>query len=256
MPYTESQQNFIDMIRESVKLQDPDTVADPAYQFTDDELWRILCLKTPVYNPDYTPDTIPDEEKDAVVILSRIELYWRLASATAPLYPLEAEDAKLQKNVRFDHYLALIKEASRQYTLLMNSGGVLGGGIINTKTIYTPRYHYSSELYNLATKPAVKLTVSGITHDSANLDWTKFNVKSGIFSCYEIYCETEDIIDEYAEYPIKSNINPKYMFTDIHRLKCRLINLQPNTTYHVLIRSIDGNGLWGFDRSTFETLGG
>jgi hypothetical protein len=253
VPYTTAQQAFIDMLRLSVKLQDPTVETDPAYQYEDDELWDILVICCSNFKSEYTPDTLPDEDKYLVLLMSKKEIWFRLASSMAPYYPIKSDDGSLEQNVRFDHYIKLVQETSKEYVTLIAGGGT--GGVAQAYDVLCKNYHYSLREYNLANKPLVTLTLSGATATTINCDWTKFSVKAGLFLCYKIFYSTSAIVDEYAEEVIPANLTG-YLINDIHRLKYKITGLTPGTTYHIAVLSVDRNGLYGYSEKTLATLAG
>lgn len=254
MAYTQDQQDKIDYLRGSVRLQDPAVETDPAYKFTDDELWAILSTVTPTHNINYSIETLPTHEFNFVVILAKKEIYFRLATSTAPFYPLSAEGASLQKNIRFDHYMALVKEVSEDYTKSIQMWKENAFGEVQTFGMTSQQGYFTRRNYNVAVKPSVSLSISGITSNSINLDWTRYDVPNGLFAHYSIYVEKKPLIDEYAEYRRRTDASPFIYFSDIHRLKYRVERLTPDTEYFICVVTEDRNGLYGYDEKSVRTL--
>lgn len=266
MAYTEAVQTRIDYLRGSVRLQDPSIETDTAYKFTDDELYAILSVVAPTHNPDYTIETTPDREFHLVNLLAKREIYYRLSTSTAPFYPLSAEGAKLEKNIRFDHYFDLVKQTEKDYTNAlqnMRNSAELGEyledvkfykGGVRTFESYVQGKHFSRRNYNQASTPTVELTLSAITQNSVCLDWTKFSASAGLFESYTVYVGEKPHIDEYADIRLRSDAVSHYYTSDIHRLKYRIENLKPDTDYYVCIVSRDRNGLYGYAEQTLRTL--
>lgn len=262
MAYTEEQQKKIDYFRASVRLQAPDVETDVAYKFSDDDLWAILSTVTPTHIATATIETLPDSEFNFVLMLAKKEIYYRLATTTAPFYPLSAEGASLQKNVRFDHYIALVEQVMKDYETMMdiaNGGGSSGddgedlgtGGEVRSYEQMLQGYHYTCRNYNLADRPTVELTLGTPTETSVTLDWTKFD--RGLFSSYSIYLSETPVIDEYVENIFVSDIPAKFFTVDIHRLKYRIDGLDPEKLYFVCVVARDRNGLFGFAQQSFTT---
>jgi hypothetical protein len=253
MPLTTEQLRKVNLFRASVRLQDPAVETDPVYAFEDDELWDIMTLTAPTHNVLYTIDSVPDNELYFAIQLAKKEVYYRLATSTAPFYPLEAEGASLQKNVRFDHYMALIKQTSEDYAAAWEKFQQ-GDGIVRTYEVQALSHYYTLRNYNVANKPTVELTVSGITEEQILLDWTKYAVPGGLFQCYKVFIDTESQVDEYAEFPVNPNKSAVFHTVDIHRLKWRIRGLTPDTEYYVLVVSYDRNGLYGYSEQLIRTL--
>jgi hypothetical protein len=254
MAFTQDQQDKIQYLRDSVRLQDPTVETDPAYIFTDEQLWSILSTVTPTHNMTHTIDSLPTSEFNFVVTLAKKELYFRLATSTAPFYPLSAEGASLQKNIRFDHYMSLVKQVSDDYTKSIQMWKDSQFGEIQTYDSITQGRYFTRRAYNLANTPSVQLTLSGITATSINLDWTKYEVQNGLFAHYTIFVEKSPLIDEYAEQRRRTNASPLIFFQDIHRLKYRVEGLTPDTDYFISVISEDRNGLYGYEEKAVRTL--
>ena len=254
MGFTQEQLNKINYLRTSVRLQQPDIEIDPAYKFSDEDLWAILTIVTPSHNSNYTINTLPDSEFHFVVLLAKKEIYYRLATSTAPFYPLSAEGASLQKNYRFNHYMELVRQVEKDYQNSIKLALENQFGEAQSYEQLAQGWYYTRRNYNLANKPIVELTVSNITSTSVNLDWTKFNVSSGLFDSYAIYADTKPIVDEYAEIPLRQDVSAKFYTSDIHRTKYRLDGLKPDTDYYVCIISRDRNGLYGYSEKLIHTL--
>lgn len=254
MGFTQEQLNKINYLRASVRLQQPDIEIDPAYKFSDEDLWAILTVVTPSHNSNYTIDTLPDSDFHFVVLLAKKEIYYRLATSTAPFYPLSAEGASLQKNFRFNHYMELVQQVEKDYQNSIKLALENQFGEVQTYEQLAQGWHFTHRNYNLAKRQTVELTVSNITSTSVNLDWTKFDVAIGLFDSYTIYVDTKPIVDEYAEIPLRQDVSAKFYTTDIHRTKYRLEGLKPDTDYYVCIISRDRNGLYGYSEKLIHTL--
>lgn len=232
---------LIDYLRMTLNMDNSNVVSDPAYKLTDDELYSILTVVTYQHNPSYTIETIPEKELHFAILLARREVYYRLASASAPLYPLEAEGASLRKDYRFTHYHKLIQLVTDQYHLQwehFNNNVNFGQVTVHEVTIESK--HFTERNYRLADVPQFEFTVPKVTDTWAGLDWTK--PSNGLFSHYEVYiCDTE-ILDEYSE-----ELNPTATklidIRDIHKTKYKVIDLTPNTTYYLAVICYDHNGL-------------
>ena len=166
MSFTQEQLNKINYLRASVRLQQPNIEIDPAYKFSDEDLWAILTIVTPAHNSNYTIDTLPDSEFHFVVLLAKKEIYYRLATSTAPFYPLSAEGASLQKNVRFDHYMALVQQVEKDYENAVKLAKENEFGEVQSYEQLAQGWYFTNRNYNLAKKPTVELTVSNITSTS------------------------------------------------------------------------------------------
>ena len=259
MAFTTEVQKKIDYLRASVRLQAPDTETDPAYKFTDEELHYILETVTPAHNSTYDIATLPNTDVYYVMLLAKKEIFYRLASSTAPFYPLSAEGAKLEKNVRFDHYMALIKSLQDEYDNMTEAGNSgddagAGNGTVQTYQALLWGKPYAKRYHELADNPLVDLSISGVTQTSVNLDWSKYSNTHGThFDRYAIYFATAPIYDEYGVDPIDKTLKPNYVLNDVRRTKLRISGLLPDTEYFVLVRTDSRIGLTGFSQKSFRT---
>lgn len=261
MAITEEQLKKVKYLRESVRLQSPDTVnLDPDYKFTDEELYSILETVTPAHNPGYTLGDLPSNQFYFVILLAKKEIFYRLASTTAPFYPLSAEGAKLEKNVRFDHYLALIKVIMEEYEAMkeLSSEGDAGGsgGTIQTyqASLLGQGKTYYGRYVTLTEEPFVELELSGITQTSVNVDWTKYDVTIDTnFLRYSVFISTTPVYDEYSVKPIDPALKSNYSIEDVRRTKIRISDLIPDTEYFVLVRTENKFGISGYAQKSFRT---
>jgi len=252
MALTQEQKRRVDFLRASVRLQDPATERDPAYRFTDEELWDILAFVTPIYSPHHTIETIPENELYFPVLLAKKEICYRLASSSAPFYPLKAEGASLEKNVRFDHYMLLIRQVDREYRT-MREEFMAGDGVARSYDVKLTNGMYVLRNYNLSERQKPILTVNP-SSESAEITWSKFDTSKGMFSCYKLYVTNEPVIDEFAEYQLSQSAIPVLHTIDIHRIKWRVTGLTPDTEYIATIVHFDRNGLFGYAEQSFKTM--
>lgn len=260
MALTAEQQRHVDYFRNSVKLQAPEVEQDPAYTYTDDTLWDILNVVVPFYNAEYPDVTaVPKEHMYVIMLLARKELYHRLAAATAPLYPLEAEGAKLERNVRFDHYLDLIKQLEQEYQNIFDNLNDTGGltledllrGVQSYDILSTTK-HSSRRNYILQAAIVPVLAVDRAGTDFVELSWGKY--LTGSFSHYAVYVTKEPLIDPYADH-ISFPTNPALRVDDPHRVMGRVRSLEPATDYYATLAVFDRNGRHGYVEQVFRTEG-
>ena len=238
-------------LRMSLVLKDPDIETDEAFKFTDDELWSIIQLVIPNHNPSYTVENYPINERYFAVLLAKKEVYYRLATASAPFYPLKAEGAELRKDYRFQHYLALIRRVEAEYTLMWDKFD--SNRTIEIGDVLLQSKHFTARNYQLATIPTVELSIGTVRSDSIDVSWTKFDVPVGMFSNYSLYISETPIYDEY-ENTIDRKAKKVAFIIDYHRDKYRIKGLTPSTTYFVAIVSEDINKLKGVSEIVVETL--
>lgn len=257
MDFTNSQLKRIEYFKKSVRLDNPKTAHDPAYQFSNEDLWAILEYSAPIHR-GLSIDETPDSEFYMVLLLAKREIYYRLATTTAPFFRIEADDSRIEKNMRFDHYMKLVetvtKEYDKTYETKYGEDGEFGGGTIqvyNAK-LYSNRY---LQRYNqLDESSPVNLTVSAVTDKSFNLDWDKFTSTHGAdFVSYEVYVSEDMIYDEYAYEDKPITVKPLYVIETIRKTKVRVDNLKPNTNYYVLVNRKSRLGNHSFEQILVTT---
>lgn len=256
-------QDLVDYLRKSVALQDPDVETDPAFQFSDDDLEDILDSVLYANFTGYTLTTVPKSGEYTLLLLSRKEIYWRLATSTAPFYPLSVEGIDIQKNYRFDHYLNLINTVQKEWEFFIESNkdtdnpavpGSAATILLTTKDnvgeVILPSRHFTTRNYNLFDIEPPTLTKGTITSDSAELTWSKYQV--GRFSKYKVYIHTETMVDPFTVPDIEAYKVEE--FTDIHRVKYRFTGLTSATNYYCAVAVVDQNGRIGYTETSFTTL--
>lgn len=243
-------QEIVKFLRVSLRLEDPSTEVDPAYIFEDPDLWEICEYVVPVHNINYTIETFPEKEKYFIILLAKKEIYYRLATSSAPFYPISAEGAELRKDYRFEHYMSLIRRVEIDYATAMTQ--LASNTVIEVKDLLLLTKHYHWRNYNLASAPTVEVTLNGVQETSVDITWDKFEVQSGIFSYYEVYISEQPIYDFYEDSLSKTATRYKEE-RDIHKTRCRVSGLTPGKAYYVLVTSKDTNGLTGYSEATFNT---
>lgn len=223
---------------------------DPAYMFSDDDLWDIITMVMPTHNSTYTALTIPDAEVYFVLLLAKREVYYRLATASAPFYPLTAEGASLRKDYRFDHYMALIKQVETTYATAWENYLRSGSGI-DVREALLRKNHFTAKNYTLGAPPTVQIVESEPATDSIGIAWTK--ATTGFFKEYVVRLDTAPVYDRFDR-EFRETVLHTRTLEDIHLNSCRVTGLTPNTTYFVAVETRDENGLSGVATSTIKTL--
>ena len=256
MNFTDNQLKRIKYFSKSVRLDNPRTIDDPAYQFSDEDLYAILEVSAPIHR-GLTIDETPDSEFYMVLLLAKREVYYRLATTTAPFFKIEADDSRLEKNMRFDHYMKLVEAVTEEYNKLYEDKYESGtGGVL---TVYNSKLYgkpYLRRYHQLNDHQDVGVSISGITETSVNLDWNRYFTTHGAdFKCYEIYVSEKMIFDEYSPIEEPIDIEPLYVITDPRKTKIRVNDLEPGKTYFTLVRSCSLIGNDSFEQRIFTTLG-
>jgi hypothetical protein len=246
-------QDLVDYLRASLTLQDPAVETDSAYVFTDETLQSILANALLAISPTSTLVTMSKEIEYPLMLLGKKEVYWRLATSSAQYYPLTVEGVSITKNVRFDHYIGLIKQVDAEYKNYLASGK---GAIITSSDvgeIILPSRHFSRRNYELYQAQVLTLSADNIYANMVELSWTKFNRTIGQFFAYLLYLSTSPIVDNYSQDKLSDE---KLIATlrDIHNTKYRISNLTPATKYYVAVGAKDSNEIVGYSEISFTTL--
>lgn len=241
---------LVKYLRSSLALNYPEIVRDDAYKFTNEELADVLEMMIPVQNPSYTKETFPKEEEYFLILLAKKEIYYRLATAMAPLYPLSAEGAELRKDYRFEHYMSLIRRVEIEYAQMWEK--FENSQPLEVGDLFIERNHFSNRNYENAVRPTVELKVHTVRSNSVDISWTKFDVPRGKFLEYNIYVSKSPIYDEFIE-SIDKGAKKIARILDIHRTKYRIDSLEPNTEYYIAVTSEDANTLTGVSEQKILT---
>lgn len=237
-------------LEKSLLLDTSSTTTDPAYASIVAELENIYSMSILAHNAKYDASNLPPNEIPFVILQAKIEVYYRLATATAPFYPIEAEGAKLRKDYRFEHYMSLIRRVNMDYSYAWDKFEREREVVVSDVVIQ--KSHYTRRNYSLAERPSVTLHAVNIGVDHVDINWTKFSAFSGLFYKYHVYVSEYPIYDEFED--ITDSRAKLYMeVTDIHRTKCRVKGLTENTTYYVLVVSEDRNQLKGYSETSILT---
>lgn len=244
---------LIDYMRLSCKVQDPEvTPIDPLFlSLSDSDIESVLEVGLAQEYPEGSLDSLPTEYLYPVILVSKKELYYQLAVNSAPLYPLDlGRDGGLKKNIRFDHYMALINMVELELKTYRSTGN---GSMPKLGNLMIEGRYYTNRDYNLSEKPSVTLTADSVGTTTVELSWVINKINKFYNSI--LYKYTSAIVDLYdLENPINENAEKVYTFTDIHETMYRVTGLTPSTTYYFALAIQERNGLKGYSEITFTTL--
>ena len=209
--------------------------ADPAHIAIVADIENIITQQ--VKQMEYrTVEEVPYQEEGLLILLAKKEVYWRLATATAPNYDLETEFTKLVKSKRFDHYFKLIGAIQIDIDKTPSS--------IKVADVTMRSREGSIRNYILSKPINTGVSSSSITNSSVNLDWIAFDATKGAFLSYDVLISSLPLYDEYS-HPVVDyrKAEQRITISDIKRVKYRVTNLEANTKYYVVIeyKSVSGN---------------
>lgn len=235
---------------DSTLLDSPVIASDPTFSQIKSGL--NLVIEQAVKTTGYTVQTLPTELEEYVILNAKKEIYFRLASLTAPEYSMETEFSKLLKGDRWNHYYKLIELTVKELKRL-DDEGILS--TITTGDVVITGRNGTYRNYRLATPFAGTVSLSNITTSSVELSWEA--LLGSDFSGYSILMGTSQIYDEFVHsYIIPENVLDQTLITDVHRTKYRISDLTQNTLYYLLFIYNHSNGYKEYTPLSFTTLEG
>ena len=106
--------SLIQYLRDACFSDDPDIALDTEYvSLTDKQLEDILRVS--VSRLKTSIDNLSEGSLYPLVLLSKREIYYRLAVKESPLYDIESDTGKLKRGSRFDHYYKLIMQINNEF---------------------------------------------------------------------------------------------------------------------------------------------
>lgn len=220
-------QDLVDSLKFSLAIGDTN---DPILNsISEEHLETLLIQKSRQIGIPYP--VVPSEDEGVLMCLVKKEVYWKMATNSAPLYPLNLEGLQVKKDVRFDHYMKLIEYVEKEYTSIINDPkrtSIIQGEILINKPYTRARY---DKYYNV---PTIFLEVDKQTDTSIYFSINYNDLQVGDFHKANVYIHTEEIWNKYED---KFNDDAKKVMTLEHIRKkfFKVSDLVPSTKYHVLL---------------------
>ncbi len=253
-----TREKLLSYLKSSTVEQDPGIPYDPEYgNLSDEDLEEILEFMLVKLSPADTLDSVPEGQEYILILLAKKEIYYRLSTKTAPLYPIDVNGIKIDRDKRFDHYFSLVQKVDAEYKLEISTGKHT---FIDVGELYIDSRYFSKRNYDKASIPFVSLFIDKEYEDRVEISWTKFNVNRGKFHAYTLYVSEGEIIDRYKvnyaihKYEILAGAKAIQTFYNIHSNCYRIEGLLPNTPYKVAIVVKDRNGIEGYSEIEVRTL--
>lgn len=186
--------DLVSYLRLNVQIQDKSIDEDTAYlKMTDEEILLYLQIALNRDFPNESLDSLPNDCIYPLILLSKKELFYALAVASAPDYGIGADNNNyLKRDERFKHYMALVKQASDEYEKYLEDGGA-GGHTLNSYNVTLSERYYTKYNYEYGIAPALSLFLDESTADYVKISW-KAQVSSH-FDKYEVYVSDSPIVD-------------------------------------------------------------
>lgn len=258
-----TKQEVIKYLRNSVNIQDPEVVTDSAYISLSDEdieLYANIVLMRDF--PDIPSlDYLTNEMVYPVVLLAKKEMYFALATISAPDYRISADGGgELDRQQRFEHYMALIEQIDKEYDKYTEDGGLGTNNTLTSYDVLLSNRYYTKRNYEKSAVPTLSVFIDSLDTDEVLLRW-KTNISR--FKEARIYVSSEQIYDSYkistkGKTTVDVGISPsaKLVATvkDPKHTKCRLEGLTPETLYHIAVSVIDISGVFNVTEIEVTTL--
>ena len=255
------------LLREAVNVQNEGAeIQDPAFlTMTDEDLTMFLKLgMSKVYPSVEDLADLPPGSDYPVILVSKKELYLKLAVVSAPLYDLTADNNnQIKRSQRFSHYMALAESAQAEYEDWVENGGGAtvdpNTGIqgVTTYEVLRSKNHYSLRNYEHGLNPVVRVKIGEITTESVSFSWSSSN--NDHFGKYLVYVSENPIVDPFrdgskSEDKILDGATLVLSTWDFRNNHKRVEGLKPETEYYIAVFSIERNQLYGYKQVTFQTL--
>ena len=234
-------------------------VVDSAYlDMTDEDIQLYIKLGCSRSKPTISDlSEIEEGMQYPIILLSKIELYRKLAVLKADKIDLVADNNnQLKQSQRFDHYMKLAEDAKQEYEFWLENEDA-SSNTVESYNVLLEKRHYSHRNYELQQTPKVKVSITNITSDSADVAWGVSNVSK--FGCYKVFFSTKPIVDLYKEGALaldKVNEGAKLVKNtyNIRNNTYKLKGLEAETQYYLAVFCIERNQVFGVKEISFTTL--
>lgn len=241
-------------LRENLSIQNVAESIDLNYlNMTDETLTLYLKTATTRLLPMADdPSLAPPDFHYLIILYAKKDLYFTLATATAPFVDLGAEGAYIKLGDRYEHYMQLIRQVNDEIESVESTGlgSSTGYNTLTSFDVLLANRPHTNRSNQLSVPPALYVRTDSVSETTAELSWyviSPFNLVS-----FRIYISTESMYDSYINNSM-GLLKPLKTITDTRQLSCRLENLLPNTTYHVVVAAQNIHGVWGYKQVMIKT---
>jgi hypothetical protein len=247
-----SKEQLVKYLRSNVNIQASGTTDTAYLSMSDEDIELYLEIVLTRDFPDVASlDYVPTEDIYALILLSKKELYFTLATVSAPDYDLSANGASLSRTQRFEHYMELIKQCDEEYNSYYEQGGTGRNTLTSYDVVLTERAgtHYNYE-HGFIENPIV--IVDDLGTDYISITW-KHNT-SKFLNC-RLYLSKSPIVDLHlVGSHIDSTANLVETFTDSQQKAYKFSRLEKGVTYYLAVVIMNTTGLTGFKQMKVTTL--
>lgn len=196
-------------------------------------------------------DSIPPSIVYPLVLLTKIELYFYLATLVAPEYNLSSDDGSLYRDQKYRHYKDMIEVLQKAYNQYVEDGGT-GKNTIKAHDLILPQHYYTDRNYRLATEPVIEIYLERVTDTTIEVSWS---YHCDTFHKLHVYLSSTRILDSYDNTPLPA-YNLISTYTDPRKSKLRISNLNELTKYFITMELVDKTSVVGVNDLEIETLSG
>ena len=245
---------LIQYLRVSVNVQTEQTDGekDPnVLSLTDEQLRLYLQVVITRDFPKYSVDNLPQSAVYPVILLAKKELYFALATSTAPLYDLSADsNNSIKRDQMFRHYMDLVKAVDDEYNQYNEDGGAGNNALTSFDVLLADR-SATKRNYEKGVIPDPFIVIDNVGVTFVEFHW---DVVLSKFRQYNVYVSTSKILDSHnPSNPIDSGASPVATIKDVHHKSIRVTGLLPNTRYFVVVSATEMSSLTGYAEATFTT---
>lgn len=195
---------------------------------------------------------IPNESIFSLVLLTKIEIYYFLATTKSEQYDIRSDDGiSLKKDQRYQHYYQLIRELESKYNQYIIDGGA-GGNTVKSFNAILPDRSYTSRNYELSSVPRITIFNKSIGDSYFEVYWS---INCDNFRNTSIYLSTSKLYDPYGKDPIIDRDCFLKEYSSLSQNKLRVTGLLPDTDYYLLIVVSDITGKKGYSEKKITILG-
>ncbi len=209
-----------------------ETSSDPVLKATTDEE-LLLLLETSSKSFGLEIEEVEDEDIPLLVCSARREMYWKLATNSAPFYPLNVDGISLSKNVRFDHYMSLIMQMDKEYDRLYSQSSI-GSKITVGRLLNDKPYNARARKIHFKEPKNVQIKVDKQEGRNLYISINYGNLKKEDILRTNIYTGEQQIWNKYSE-QIDDRATKVFSVDNPSRLFFMLDTLKFSNKYYVLM---------------------
>lgn len=229
--------DLVKYLRLNVCIQDPNITQDTVYlNMSDDDIKLYMEVALSRDFPNETLETLPNDSIYPLILLSKKEMFYALAVASAPDYNLGADNNNyLKRSERFSHYMSLVNAASKEYEQYLEDGGAGGYALTSHNVTLSERY-YTKYNYEYGLAPVLSLFLKEVGTDYVVIEWK--SQSSSHFKHYEVYVSDTPIVDlSNLEKHISPDAVKVATIKDYHQKSCKIQGLSDlqNTQLYIAV---------------------